>query len=272
MSIRRTTEYFINAFRKTHGDTYDYSRVKYVNCTTKVEIVCKTHGPFLQTTNSHKDGSGCPKCGDLRVAAKNGVKNAERGRALFAITQEEMLSKCIAKHGNRYSYDKVAYVNYYTPVVVTCSIHGEFSITPDMHIHGTGCASCAHTQKYSKAAVAWLMELSTQTGLVIQHACNGGEYLIPGTQIKVDGYCAKTNTVYEYHGSKWHGDPAIYLPTDRCHPFDLNVTAGQLLTKTLNRESKIKALGYNLVTVWESELHPDTKQRYLTEVTKERFN
>ena len=39
----------------------------------------------------------------------------------------------------------------------------------------------------------------------IQHAENGGEFYIQGIG-KVDGYCQETNTVYEFHGSYWHGN------------------------------------------------------------------
>lgn len=270
MSIQRSTEYFITIFKEIHGDKYNYSETVYVNSKIKVLIGCSTHGLFPQMVGSHKAGNGCPKCGFRQIAAKNGLKNAERGRTRFSITQEEMIQRASNLHYNRYTYTNVIYKNYYTKIAVTCSIHGDFLITPDSHLHGIGCASCAHTQKYSTKAVAWLTELSTSTRLSIRHACNTGEYLIPGTQIKVDGYCADTNTVYEYHGSKWHGDPAIYLPTDKCHPFDTTITAGQLLTKTLTREKKIRSLGYNLVTVWESELEPKTKRKYITEALKNR--
>lgn len=46
----------------THGDKYDYSRVKYKNSSSKVEIICKIHGSFSQVVRAHTDGSGCPKC------------------------------------------------------------------------------------------------------------------------------------------------------------------------------------------------------------------
>lgn len=37
-----------------------------------------------------------------------------------------------------------------------------------------------------------------------------GEYRIEGVG-KVDGFCEQTNTVYEYHGDYWHGNPDIYI-------------------------------------------------------------
>lgn len=45
-----------------HGDRYDYSLVNYLGSHTKVEIICKDHGSFMQTPNSHFAGAGCPMC------------------------------------------------------------------------------------------------------------------------------------------------------------------------------------------------------------------
>ena len=74
------TDAFIKDARKIHGDKYDYSKVEYVNATTKVCIICPEHGEFWQTPNMHLNASqGCPKC------AKN-----------HSITQEEFM-KAIEK-------------------------------------------------------------------------------------------------------------------------------------------------------------------------------
>ena len=57
-----TKEIFIEKAKETHGDKYDYSKVDYVNCDTKVCIICKDHGEFWQKPNDHTKGAGCPKC------------------------------------------------------------------------------------------------------------------------------------------------------------------------------------------------------------------
>ncbi len=51
-------------------------------------------------------------------------------------------------------------------------------------------------------------------GIYIQYALNDGEYQIPGTRYKADGYCSETNTIYEFHGDYWHGNPSKFSPTD----------------------------------------------------------
>lgn len=37
---------FIEKARLIHGDKYDYSLVEYVDASSKVKIICKTHGVF----------------------------------------------------------------------------------------------------------------------------------------------------------------------------------------------------------------------------------
>ena len=75
------------------------------------------------------------------------------------------------------------------------------------------------------------------------------EYRIKNTKWKADGYCAETNTIFEFHGDFWHGNPKLYLETDKNNVS--NKTMGYLYKKTLEREQKIKDLGYNLITMWE---------------------
>ena len=53
----------------------------------------------------------------------------------------------------------------------------------------------------SKEALEWLMYLNDHDHQGIRHARNGGEYQIPGTNFKVDGYRETVKTVYEFHVS-----------------------------------------------------------------------
>ena len=60
-------------FRKIHGDTYDYSKIEYINSKTKIDIICSDHGLFKQTANNHLKGKGCPKCGKNSQAANQRI-------------------------------------------------------------------------------------------------------------------------------------------------------------------------------------------------------
>ena len=62
------TESFLSAAEwlekaaKIHGNTYDYSKVAYVNARSPVTIVCRKHGEFQQMSDGHLQGAGCPRC------------------------------------------------------------------------------------------------------------------------------------------------------------------------------------------------------------------
>jgi hypothetical protein len=47
----------------------------------------------------------------------------------------------------------------------------------------------------------------------------------------------KTNTLYEFHGSYWHGDTAVYR---RVTKLNSGLTAGHLYDETIDRENIIK--------------------------------
>lgn len=61
-SPRKTTEQFVAEAKSIHGDKYDYSKVSYINNSTKVCIVCPKHGEFMQYPKDHINGNGCRKC------------------------------------------------------------------------------------------------------------------------------------------------------------------------------------------------------------------
>jgi hypothetical protein len=105
--------------------------------------------------------------------------------------------------------------------------------------------------RYSYACIGWLESIMETEEIYIQHALNGGEYQIPGTRYKADGYCQGTNTIYEFHGDYWHGNPEIYAPDH--YNKSLYKTMGELYQNTIERENQIKELGYSLVVMWESE-------------------
>lgn len=61
-NIALTTNEFIDKSIVIYGDKYDYSKVKYINNRTKVQIICETHGEFYRDPYLHLRNYGCPKC------------------------------------------------------------------------------------------------------------------------------------------------------------------------------------------------------------------
>lgn len=115
---------------------------------------------------------------------------------------------------------------------------------------------------YSYRCIEWLTSIAESDNIHIQHALNGGEYKIPHTNYKADGYCKATNTIYEFHGDIWHGNPVLFNRDDRI-PYSSH-TAGYVYDATVKKENTIRELGYNLVVIWEHDwvnLHSNQSTR-----------
>ena len=128
-------EKFILKAIVVHGNRYDYSMItEFVNVHTPVPIICEIHGEFNQRPVKHtSQGCGCPECG--RVI----VNNSRRSN------KDQFITKAQIKHGNKYNYDAVVYINNHTPVTIVCPIHGEFKQLPVKHTsQGCGCPQCCN--------------------------------------------------------------------------------------------------------------------------------
>ena len=232
-----TTEEWIELARKKHDNEYDYSKVIYENKNSEVIIICKIHGEFTQTASHHlNDCCKCPKC----------VNHHH-------YTTEEWIEKAKEKHGNKYDYSKVEYINAITNIIIICPInnHNEFSQKPSNHIcgHISGCPKCF--KSHSKSSIQWLNFIANSENINIQHAENGGEFKIPTTKYKADGYCQENNTIYEYYGCYWHACAVCY-DANKIHTVCKKLNS-ELHNKTIKKENIVKSLGYNLITIWEHD-------------------
>lgn len=71
MPKKLTQEEFIKRAVEVHNDKYDYSKVNYINNTTKICIICPKHGAFFQTPNMHLyQKQGCKKCRSDKMKKK----------------------------------------------------------------------------------------------------------------------------------------------------------------------------------------------------------
>jgi predicted nucleic-acid-binding Zn-ribbon protein len=131
-----------------------------------------------------------------------------------------------------------------------CKKHSEFLQQPSVHLRGSCCPKCS-VNNYSKSSIKYLNFMEKMYNVQIQHAENVGEHSIKTTIYSADGYCEETNTIYEFHGDFWHGNPKLYNPISINKRNDK--TFGELYQTTLEREQQIKVLGYNLVIMWEHD-------------------
>lgn len=146
----KAEEAFRDLADKIHNSMYDYSETVYINDYTKVGIVCRTHGVFMQTPSDHKQGKGCPRCfGNTATQEKASV---------------EFIDKASTTHNGLYDYNLVDYKNSRTKVAIICKMHGVFMQTPNSHIiKGNGCPLCA-AYGFDKEKPAILYYLRVKTG------------------------------------------------------------------------------------------------------------
>ncbi len=134
---------FIYFATKLHDSRYDYAHVRrgYVNGDTKVTIICPDHGPFEQTPREHRRvretpwgpqrGQGCRSC--------KGFRNANQ-----ELRTQRFIQRATDRHGDKYDYAKVVFIDQKTYVTVTCPLHGDFQERPDNHVAegSVGCKDC----------------------------------------------------------------------------------------------------------------------------------
>jgi hypothetical protein len=188
MPGKLTTEEFVQKAREVHGDKYNYSKVEYKNSTTtKVCIICPTHGDFYQLPNSHLRGAGCPRCG-------GNIK----------LTKEEIVKRAKEVHGDKYDYSKVVYKNSITKVCIICPIHGEFYKKAASHLLGSGCPECSglkklttekfiekakkvHGDKYDYSKVDYKNSTTTKVCIICRIDGHGKFYQLPNSHLRGQG-------------------------------------------------------------------------------------
>lgn len=221
---------FIFRSHLIHNHRYDYSKSIYVGCNTKLIIICKKHGEFNQTARDHYRGSGCPICKSegISVRCRKSLKNF--------ITDANNI------HRNRYDYSFVDYKIAHQKVKILCPFHGIFSQKPNAHLNGQGCPKCHNN--VSKLEIEFLDYLNIDKK-------NRNIRLKEWKMKQIDGYNPETNTIYEFLGDFWHGNPEKYDLTK------INKKTKEIFglsyDNTLTMLNKLKILGYNVKYIWEND-------------------
>jgi Zn finger protein HypA/HybF involved in hydrogenase expression len=243
----KSIEDFIDQAKILHKNKYLYHKSIYNHSLIPIEIFCvKCNLFFMQKPIHHLTGSGCINC-----AEQNRLKSILK-------TKEEFLKEAIGIHGSKYNYSNIEYKNTTKKIDICCNkCKIYFEQEPRSHLSGSGCPHCSNSN-ISKIEVSWLNHLNIpqeyrQISLKIGKIC-----------IKTDAYDPETNTVYEFYGDYYHGNPKIY------NIFNINLTVkktfGELYKCTIIRESLIKQAGYNLISIWENDWKNEQKR-----ITKNNF-
>ena len=211
---------FIKKAKNVHGEKYDYSLVNYLDTKTKVEIICKDHGSFLQTPNKHMQGRGCPSCGRERTIEHN------------FLTLDDFIKKARNVHGDRYDYSNSVYTGADDKLEITCVKHGKFLQTPHNHLKGTNCPSCGASISKPEIKLVDFIR-SFYKGEIITNSKN----IIP--PMELDIYVPNLNLAIEFNGGYWHSEK---FKDKNYH---------------IRKYNLCKDKGIRLVSVWEWEYLKD---------------
>lgn len=219
---------------------FDFSKSVFVSTSSRLYVKCKKHNLIFYNTAYHiARGAGCSQCKKDKISIKK------------RLTIEEFINRANIKHNKKYDYSHVIYKNLLEPVSIICPKHGLFKQKPREHLSGSGCQECANS-RVSKISQEWLNSLNLSK-IIKEHII-----ITENRWYKADGYDPMTNTIYEFYGDYWHGNPAIFEKHD-INP-SAGLTFGELYQRTLDRENNLKNLGYNITTIWENDYVRNTKK------------
>ena len=156
------------------------------------------------------------------------------------MTTQQFIENSIKIHDNKYDYSLSQYIGSHNKLKIICHNHGVFEQEPTSHLQGCGCPHCGYN--ISNAGKKWLDSFNNDN--IIREKM----IKINNKFYKVDGYDEKTNTIYEYFGSFWHGNPNRkdiigYNPRIK-KPYE------ELYNDTLKRIEIFKKNNYNLIYIW----------------------
>ena len=228
---------FVSKANIIHNNIYDYSSACYQDAVSKLIVTCRSHGDFSISPNNHLRGKGCNVCGK------------ESSRLAKLKNFDDYQPEFIKLYGDKYDYSSVLWEGGSKPITVICKKHGEFHILPYLHKIGRECQKCSN--RHSGISMDWLLFMEKRYSTEIQHARNLGEFIIPGTRYKADGYIQSLNTIFEFHGDFWHGNPELYEQTE-LNP-KTGITYGELYKQTLAKSKLIIENGFDLIEIWEND-------------------
>jgi Zn ribbon nucleic-acid-binding protein len=240
---------FLRRSSQIHQNKYDYSRVRYLNSSTKIEIGCPLHGYFLQTPAMHiYHENGCQDCWYDRVGNR------------WRMTFDQFIRKSKKIHGTKFRY--VSYSNgnraknIRKKATLICPYHGQFIQDVESHLNGKGCAACRESK--GERAVRYFLEKNN-----IPFRAQA-RLIISAIKYSFDFQLLDRPTLVEFHGEQH------YKPVDFS---SRNQRRANKQFKVRRRRDRFKAAwaksnGYELITIKYTENVEEVLSRHLPTTEK----
>jgi len=211
---KKSTEEFIAAAKKVHGDRYDYSEAVYTLAHNAINIKCRTHGSFSQTAGTHLSGANCPTC-----AKSDAPRQAARDR--FAAYKDSLFAR-----GLPYTYEFANATNMHSRISVTCDKGHTFEQRADGALR-YGCPVCMKRQSRGEQELKAFIE---SFGVRVERT---RKIAAPK---ELDIWCPDNAVGFEYNGLYYHSDA---FPEARRRHYD--------------KSRLVEAAGGELVHIWEDD-------------------
>lgn len=176
---------FLNRAKSIYGNQYDYSKVNFINTSTKICVTCPKHGDFWITPQNFLSGHKCAACSGLQ-----------------RITKDVFISRSNEIHQNKYDYSKVELKGSDKKVCIICPIHGPFWQKAIYHYRGYGCPTCGGN-----------LRLTNEEFIKKAKIIHGNEY--DYSKVECKGNKTKVCIICPKHG-EWWVSPNNHLRGSRC--------------------------------------------------------
>jgi len=186
MCNKITKNIFLIRAREKFGWKYDYSKMEYVNYTTKICIIHPEYGEFWQTPQNH-------------LSSKSGsvFKHEKKIKKIRKKSKKEKLSELFwnAVKNREYDYSKVVLKTQADKITIICPKHGEFTQQTIIHIKGGVCPKCLIDSKKDDKE-SFVKKAKEVHGNKYDYS--KVEYL--NSQTKVDVICHEKDALGNEHG------------------------------------------------------------------------
>lgn len=193
-------EIFLKKSKEVWGESvFEYINIDVHTIQDKATLRCLKHDKiFEQRVTDHLGHkNGCPEC-KREVNVKNG-----------RLSTEEFIKRGKIIYGDQFTYEKTHYVDYHTPVIVTCKEHGDVEVIPEHFFGKTGCPLCMQNKDFISKGEQFVIRFLKENNIEFEFHKRFDKCVYKGS-LEFDFYLPNYKCCIEYQGEQ-HFKPIYYF-------------------------------------------------------------